>query len=232
MSKKPTIQGAYTSRHARRRLDFAGCAHTFPSGHSPADSSQKRCASPEAVVEARSSGEIAMISQEESMHKQHMQAHAEHARWLEKLQGWRIEHHRSLAQLTILKAELMEHDAEIEEHLSHIQRHERLIEQEKMVHAEGKSNGDSTVDAGVFGDRDELDHIHRLLRADLQKLEKVHTETMDALHGVCEQVKKIRADFAERRTATRSLDNSERIHEAGVESFPASDPPSFNPGIA
>lgn len=170
-----------------------------------------------------------MASKDESIQKQHVHAQKEHAEWLGKLHGWRAEHRRALSKLAKLQASFMEHEAEIEENLGQIHRHEQHIGRHERIIASQKTNGGSKVDPDALGDHGEFNQAHRQLRARIKKMERLHADTIHTLDETIDKLKEIRADFE----ANESLDepsSEEVVHEADVESFPASDPPSFNPG--
>ncbi len=173
-----------------------------------------------------------MTSQAESHQKQHTHCQREHAQWIEKLHCWRAEHKRALAKLSKLQASMMEHDAEIEEHLGHIKVHDQHIERHERGIAAQKTNGKGQVDEELTEGHAHLDKRHRKLRAQIKRMEAVHAETMTAFHKAISEL----ADIRERLHPAESLvgdpTDDEKVNEASNESFPASDPPSFNPGTA
>ncbi len=169
-----------------------------------------------------------MASKDESMQKQHMHAQREHAEWLEQLHLWRAEHQRALAQLARLQAAMMEHDADIEEHLSHIHRHEQHIGRHERTISAHKTNGGSPYDQEMLDGHGDFDGAHRELRAKLKRMASVHTDTVEVLEEATNRLHDIRDKFEGEALAEPS--NEEVVHEAELESFPASDPPSFNPG--
>lgn len=171
-----------------------------------------------------------MPSKEESMQKQHVHAQKEHAEWLEKLHRWRAEHQRALAKLSKLQAALMEHNAEIDEQLGHIHCHEQLIGRHERSIAAEKTNGGSSIDEDVLEGHSAQDKDHRKLRAELKRMDQAHSETMDALDNAIEQLKGIRSRLESSDEEYEGIDDDQVVHEASDESFPASDPPSFNPG--
>ncbi len=168
-----------------------------------------------------------MPSKEESLQKQHVHAQKEHAEWLEKLHRWRADHQRALAKLSKLQASLMEHNAEIDEQLGQIHRHEQHIERhERAMHAQ-KHNGKSAVDKDAQESHSEDDQRHRKLRAQIKRMEASHAETIESLDEAIGKLKEIRSRM---KSEDKGIDDDELVHEASMESFPASDSPSFNPG--
>ena len=171
-----------------------------------------------------------MPSKDESMQKQHVHTQKEHAEWLEKLHRWRAEHQRALAKLSKLQASLMEHNAEIDEQLGHIHRHEQLIGRHERTIAAQTTNGGSSLDQDIVDGHSDQEKDHRKLRADIKRMDQAHTETMDALDSAIDQLKGIRTRLESSGEEYEGIDDDELVHEASDESFPASDPPSFNPG--
>jgi hypothetical protein len=172
-----------------------------------------------------------MPSKEESMQKQHLHAQKEHAEWLDKLHRWRAEHQRVLAKLSKLQAALLDHNAEIDEQLGQIHRHEQHISRHERVIAAQKGNGESTLDQDALDGHSEGDKTHRELRAQIKRMEGTHDETVEVLNETIDKLKEIRSKMQnERDEEYENIDDDEVVHEASVESFPASDSPSFNPG--
>lgn len=172
-----------------------------------------------------------MPTKDESMQKQHVHAQKEHAEWLDKLHRWRAEHQRVLAKLSKLQAALLEHNAEIDEQLGQIHRHEQHIERHERVIAAQKGNGESPLDQDALDGHSDSDNKHRDLRAQIKRMEGAHTDTVKIFDETIDKLKEIRTKLhSSQEGEHEGIDDDELVHEASVESFPASDSPSFNPG--
>ena len=171
-----------------------------------------------------------MPTKSESIQKQHLHTQKEHAEWLEKLHKWRAEHKRALSELSRLQASILEHDANIDEHLGHIHMHEQLIERHERKFAAQKTNGGSELDADIEDGHSSQENEHRKLRASLKRMDKAHSQTIGALTEAIGELEEIRSRLDDAQIQYQEVDDDERVHEASVESFPASDSPSFNPG--
>lgn len=170
-----------------------------------------------------------MKHQPKSMHDTNRQEAREHQHWIDTLEKWRIEHKEALAKLTKMQAALMEHDAEIDAQLAQIRRHNLFIEHEEKRNA-SKTNGQShPIAPNPYGDLEEHRKAHRELREKLQKSGETHRQTQKTLRKTIETMRGIRADsFHDVLKSDQEPDDAEVLHQAGIESFPASDPPSFN----
>lgn len=169
-----------------------------------------------------------MRTKDESHQNQHRHSEREHAEWIEKLHAWRAEHRRALAKLSKLEASMLEHDAELEEHLGHIEIHEQHIERHERDIAERKTDGEEPTPE-LAEHHSQLDRRHRDLRARMKRMEAVHTQTIATLEDTFERLTQIRGQLHPEGKVTE-VDDDARVHEASEESFPASDPPSYNPG--
>ena len=175
------------------------------------------------------------MSTDKSSQKQHFHNQREHAEWLEKLHRWKAEHGRAEAKLTKVLASIKEHEAEIEEHLGAVHRHEQHIERHERVIAQkmtkkGKTNGESTLDQDAADSHKDFDKTHREIRVRLKKMDKVHQRTIAVLDETLDKLRDVEASAGTVEKLGDEASDQEKLHEADLESFPASDPPSFNPG--
>jgi|GEM_PF-6071826 len=171
-----------------------------------------------------------MTNQRHTMHDPNTHEAHEHRQWIELLEGWQIEHKHALAKLTKMQAAILEHDAEIAAQLAQIRRHEQFIAHENK-HGARASNGNAEhAEANPFGDARQHYDDHRELRAAIKEAESTHQRSQEALQKTIKTMREIRANtFREDPNRPVPADDAEVIYQAGVESFPASDPPSFNP---
>lgn len=171
-----------------------------------------------------------MTNQKRSMHDPTSAESREHRQWLETLQTWRIEHKQALAKLTRIQAALMAHDAEIEAQLAKIRRHTRFIDFESE-NSSAQMNGNAAhVDSNPFGTKEQHQQEHRALRKEIEQAANTHRRTHQVLDETIDKMHSIRAEnFVTAPKDSKRPGNGDEVHEAGVESFPASDPPSFNP---
>lgn len=171
-----------------------------------------------------------MSHQKNSMHDTNSHEAREHREWIDILETWQIEHQEALAKLTKMKAALMEHDAEIAAQLAQIRRHDRFIEHENKSAAHSKNGDSGPAPRNPFGSAAEHREAHRALRTQLKQVRETHRRTHETLRSTIETMRGIHADsYLDDFDDSSRADEAEMIHQAGVESFPASDPPSFNP---
>lgn len=171
-----------------------------------------------------------MTNLRHTMHDPNTHEAHEHRQWIELLESWQVEHKEALANLTKIQAALLEHDAEISAQLAQIRRHEQFIAHENK-RGSRLSNGDANhEEPNPFGDARQHYDAHRELRAAIKEAESTHRLSQEALQHTIEIMREIRAEtFREDPDKPTPADDAEVIYQAGVESFPASDPPSFNP---
>lgn len=174
-----------------------------------------------------------MSTHDPSMHDPCTHMCREHDLWEEQLETWQAEHQRALAHLARIQAALMEHSADIEEYLVQIRCHRRFIEAKRDNPEE--FNGNPALTQSLLAQEAEHERQHRLLRHRIKYEEATHRQTVDTLSQTIAQLEQIRSDFRkmeEYSLPKANFNGRDRVAQAGIESFPASDPPSFNPGIA
>lgn len=175
-----------------------------------------------------------MTGSKSSMHDPHTHANVEHVQWMHKLEKWRAEHKRAMAQLARMQAALMAHDAEISEYLIKIRRHDGFIgEHRRLSGAQANGTAEHLPDAQIYGEEDDHQRGHRLMRINMKYTESTHRRTVEIINQAYEQLQQVRSDFRDEQNQPPigpTFDGRDHVEQAGFESFPASDPPSFNPG--
>ena len=174
-----------------------------------------------------------MTDSKPSMHDPHTHARKEHIQWMRKLESWRAEHKRAMAQLARMQAALMAHDAEVSEYLIRIRHHDGFLGERHRL-SEGHTNGHAeSPDVETYGVEGDHEREHRLMRIDMKYTEATHRRTVGIINQAYEQLQQVRSDFRDNKNQPMinpDFDGLDPVQQAGFESFPASDPPSFNPG--
>lgn len=174
-----------------------------------------------------------MSTHDPSMHDPCTHMCREHDLWEEQLETWQAEHQRALAHLARIQAALMEHSADIEEYLVQIRSHRRFLLASRDNPME--LDGSPALAQAIQEQEAEHERQHRVLRHKIRYEEATHRQTIDTLTQTIARLHQIRSDFRNGEDYTlpkANFNGRDHVAQAGIESFPASDPPSFNPGIA
>ncbi|MBA2662469.1 MAG: hypothetical protein H0U74_09265 [Bradymonadaceae bacterium] len=132
-----------------------------------------------------------------------------HAGWLERLLLLQAEARETLACMAKIQVAMLEQEAGVEHYLLAL----KEAEQREGVTA------------------DELEYREGELRACFHRARRRHERVQSALGPIVEEFDAIEPLPTPYAVATRQKAKDE-VEEASMESFPASDPPSYNPGNA
>ncbi|TXD37207.1 hypothetical protein FRC98_10770 [Lujinxingia vulgaris] len=139
------------------------------------------------------------------------------ARWVREVGAWKSEHHRLRALLARIDTTLSQREKAVEDAL--------WVRAHAADQHEARSAEASLRRALKAVEREQA-QTHARLEAICESLEEVHLEGSEAITGPGEEP-------PERvGVSGRAPDDEDRVEEAVWESFPASDPPSYNPGRA
>lgn len=139
------------------------------------------------------------------------------ARWVREVGAWKSEHRRLRALLARIDTTLRQR--------------EKAVEDALWVRAHA-------------ADVHEAKSAEEVLRRALKAVEREQAQTHERLEAICESLDEVHLEDASALTASEERPpkrvrrgdetpgDEERVEEAVWESFPASDPPSYNPGRA
>lgn len=132
----------------------------------------------------------------------------DYAYWLEQFSSWQADVRETLNYLTLIQQALLEHVEEVETYL------------EALHEAESDPNRSP----------EQYDFREDLVRAHFHRARRRQESVLRAMNHLWDEFSAIEPiSIPIPRVASRSgIDD--RVNEAGWESFPASDPPSSNPG--
>lgn len=131
------------------------------------------------------------------------------AKQLREVHGWREELRETLRDLLRIYEKLSEHDARLERHLT------------SLYEAGQNKNGSAS-----------FERSQREFERTLKRARKALELTNQMSTNLFLDLEDLKLEASESLTVDRVPEYEDDIDEASWESFPASDPPSFNPGRA
>jgi hypothetical protein len=133
--------------------------------------------------------------------------------WLNQMHEWRSDHRRALAKLVRIEAMLLHLDADLDESL------QELLAGSDPLDTDAEASLIEALDTATAQQAAAIETFDTLIK----RLEKLQGEIAAVAPTASQEVVK---------GVTEKPDLDDEVDEAAWESFPASDPPSFNPGRA